>query len=50
MSSFEVLLSVQNNPNLWFQSFESLATVVGLASAGLAIALKDPIEREDGAA
>ena len=28
---------------IWFSSFEALATVVGLASAGLAIALKDPI-------
>lgn len=28
---------------IWFSSFESLATIVGLASAGLAIALKDPI-------
>lgn len=28
---------------IWFSSFEALATIVGLASAGLAIALKDPI-------
>ena len=28
---------------IWFSSFESLATIVGLASAGFAIALKDPI-------
>lgn len=28
---------------IWFQQFESLATFLGLLSAGLAIALKDPI-------
>ena len=28
---------------IWIESFESLATVVGLISAGLAVALKDPL-------
>lgn len=28
---------------IWIESFESLATVVGLVSAGLAVALKDPL-------
>ena len=38
-----VVLAIIVVGRIWFSSFEALATVVGLASAGLAIALKDPI-------
>jgi small-conductance mechanosensitive channel len=38
-----VLLATLVVGRIWFQGFESLSTFLGLLSAGLAIALKDPI-------
>ena len=34
--------------SIWFEGFESLATYLGLLSAGVAIALKDPISNATG--
>jgi small-conductance mechanosensitive channel len=38
-----VIVMVLAAARIWFHSFESMGTILGLASAGLAIALKDPI-------
>ncbi len=38
-----VIISLMVLGNIWFAGFESLTTYLGLLSAGLAIALKDPL-------
>lgn len=44
ISSYAVLLlGVLLVGRIWFAGFESIGTIIGLASAGIAIALKDPL-------